>query len=395
MDGTEDTYLLQKNFGSRWQSTRSHLPRFRRFEFWFILAVLLSLYAYNFPWDPTYSTKSRILWGPASGRAEGHNKDCLSKNFKKETLKVLMEFPFSGLFLHESPSKYEASDVIMTQDTSKVFVVFDNLFSIARLGRPHRPVTFNTSTTNSVRSNSVSSLLRWPGDPSGASDFEFIAYNESAKVYIVGQESVSHSDGSERAVTYDVTFNETSLTIGTRCVADFSFSHRNKGFEGAIVVTTKEGESLLVGLCEGNYCAGGRRGRRAGNGRLVVMKRVTRHGTCRYKTIDVVSLPRQAAFQDYSAITLWNETTVGIASQENSAIFLGKLDLDNGVKVTGDRIVDFPRNDHCEIKYCNVEGIAFANENTIVAVSDSMKSGGRQDFRCREKDESLAVFQMQ
>lgn len=338
--------------------------------------------------------ESRMMIREKSTNPNGHNKDCSSKHFKNETLKTVMEFPFNGLFLQHGFSEFEASDVVMVQGSSEAFVVFDNVFSIARLRRPQSHRASNTIASSPVRPQAPSSLLKWSGDTSGKSGFECIAYNESAQVYLVVQESISHDDGSERAVTYDVTFNETTAVVGTRCVADFAFSHSNKGFEGAIIVTTKQGTSLLVGLCEGNYCVGGKKGRKAGNGRLVVMKRVMQDGSCIYETVDVVNLPPEVAFEDYSAIAIWDETTVAIASQQNSAIFIGKLDLDNGVKVTGERIVDFPRNDNCEIKYCNVEGIAFANENTIVSVSDSMKDDGRQDFRCREKDESIDVFQL-
>lgn len=388
--------LLPKSFvqDAHRRSTQWYSPKTWRVPFFLTVAILISLCSYTYFSEPNDMFESRMMSRKKSTNPTGHKKDCSSKNFKTETLKAVMEFSFNSLFLHQGISEYEASDVVMMQGSSEAFVVFDDLFSIARLRHPQSSRDSNTIVGSPLRPQAPSSLLKWSGDTSGESEFEFIAYNESAQVYLVGQESVSQDDGSHRAVTYDVTFSETTAVVGTRCVADFVFSHSNKGFEGAIIVTTKEGTSLLVGLCEGNYCAGDEKGRKAGNGRLVVMKRVMQDGACIYETVDVVNLPSEVAFEDYSAIAIWNETTVAIASQQNSAIFIGELDLDDGVKVTGERIVDFPRNDNCEIKYCNVEGIAFANENTIISVSDSMKSKGKQNFRCREKDESMAVFQL-
>lgn len=356
--------------------------------------ILFALYAYNQSSSPATVSGSWVFRHHKGLGPHGHKKDCESKHFKKETMKLLMEFPFAGLLFHNKLSKYEASGVIRPQGSAEAIVVFDNAFSIARLDHSHMHNVSHPTAGPPRRPPHHASLLTWPGDTGEDSGFEFIAYNESAGVYIVGQESVTHDDEKERAVTYDVTFNDTSVIVGTRCVADFEFSHKNKGFEGAIVVTTTQGESLLIGLCEGNNCVGGDEGKEAGNGRLVVMKRVMRKEECRYATVDRVKLPTEVNFQDYSAITVWNETTVAIASQENAAVFIGELDLDGGVKVTEGKIIDFPRNDQCEIKYCNIEGVTFLDEKTIVAVSDSMKSGGKQHFRCREKDESVAIFQL-
>lgn len=39
---------------------------------------------------------------------------------------------------------------------------------------------------------------------------------------------------------------------------------------------------------------------------------------------------------------------------------------------------DFPRNDDCARIFCNVEGVHWLTADTLIAVSDEMKSGGRQ-----------------
>ena len=62
---------------------------------------------------------------------------------------------------------------------------------------------------------------------------------------------------------------------------------------------------------------------------------------------------------------------------------------------------DFPRSDGgCEAIYCNVEGIHWISEGsddsaapgTLVAVSDKMKSKGRQPAICHDKDQSVHLF---
>ena len=54
--------------------------------------------------------------------------------------------------------------------------------------------------------------------------------------------------------------------------------------------------------------------------------------------------------------------------------------------------MDFPKNDSCETIYCNVEGVHWLNDDMIIAVSDKMKSKGKQDYRCFDKDQSVHVF---
>jgi hypothetical protein len=67
---------------------------------------------------------------------------------------------------------------------------------------------------------------------------------------------------------------------------------------------------------------------------------------------------------------------------------IDKMEFDQKVGST----FDFPKNDDCQTIYCNIEGIEWLNEQMVVAVSDKMKSKGKQDFRCFDKDQSVHVF---
>ncbi len=82
----------------------------------------------------------------------------------------------------------------------------------------------------------------------------------------------------------------------------------------------------------------GKRGRTPGNGRVVVLKRakdLTIHGKsyeCGWTVVTVIELPPAIAFRDYSAITLYgadpSRLRVAIASQENSAVWIGHYNAD-------------------------------------------------------------------
>jgi hypothetical protein len=112
---------------------------------------------------------------------------------------------------------------------------------------------------------------------------------------------------------------------------------------------------------------------------------------------------------DYSAITLnqgkapgrRGEMDVAIASQENSAIWVSTIApaaiRKSNVplfKFGPGAIYDFPTDSECKTIYCNIEGIHWQDDDTIVAVSDAMKSHGKQDFRCWNKAQSVHVFRL-
>ena len=81
----------------------------------------------------------------------------------------------------------------------------------------------------------------------------------------------------------------------------------------------------------------------------------------------------------------------------------------------GGTVYDFPRNENCEVQYCNVEGVYWVEGGTcasgdgddqdsqdddaeeeppqvLVAVSDKMKGHGKQPYTCLEKDQSFHLF---
>jgi hypothetical protein len=255
------------------------------------------------------------------------------------------------------------------------------------------------------------------GNHSGESGYEAIVFDDFTQRFFVVVEAVKHVDGKFHAVVEEIEMIDNTDTIATletqasvtfkpieNCSCEQAFARENKGFEGATLIRIDENNLFLLGLCEGNFCEGGAKGEEAGNGRVVVMKRVPAHKgkACYWKTVRILSLPTSLNFVDYSALTVRatgvkHEFKVAVSSQQSAAVWIGNLTVSSdasakGWKFSRGMIHDFPRDDDCRVVYCNVEGISFISDNMLVAVSDQMKVDGKQPFRCLAKDQSIHVF---
>jgi hypothetical protein len=195
---------------------------------------------------------------------------------------------------------------------------------------------------------------------------------------------------------------------GWRRVADgwlrFPLPSGNKGIEGLTCVRRGD-TTYLLGLCEGNWAACGKRGRTPGGGLIQVFARFDPDG-CRddqrfsgedlgaqgdWSHVATVHLPNGIPFQDYSALAASNGR-VAVVSQESAALWVGRF-------VPGDWSVDTPGNlyplpcdEHGRIVYGNVEGVSWIGPDRLVMVSDRAKRD--QPERCRGKQESIHVFEL-
>lgn len=291
--------------------------------------------------------------------------------------------------------KFEASDVAGVPGAGNpYFVVLDNSFKIFRVG-----------PTISIAEGHGNNLLSWPDDSGEGSQFECLAYNMTSSSFIAVQEMITHADGAMKAHIFDVSFGDDAVVVERKCECDYEFAKDNKGFEGAIVATASDGESYLLALCEGNHCRGGKKGRDTGNGVLVVLKRGERaDGVCEFQTVGQIALPKSCDFMDYSAITVNQaldvgkdgQVTIAVASQENSAIWVGTMKpatkAGEFFEFGEGKVHFFPPDDACHPIYCNIEGIHFTSERSVIAVSDAMKKGGKQDYRCWNKAQSVHLM---
>jgi len=253
------------------------------------------------------------------------------------------------------------------------------------------------------------------------SGFEAIIHDTSSfshgtghEDFYVVRESVEHTT-HEGVTAFDaqimkVHITGSSYSVIETCHSELKFEGASKGFEGAISLRGADGVLYLLGLCEGNYCEE-TRGKEAGHGRVVVMAReddASAPGGCLWKTKRVLELPPTANFVDYSAFAVHHSTqAVAVTSQENSQLWVGELSgASDGTfdpetaEFTAGKVYDFPRaSATCGVQYCNIEGIHWvsgkADEGTpqmLVAVSDKMKSKGRQSGACQDKDQSVHLF---
>ena len=288
----------------------------------------------------------------------------------------------------------------MTIVDDGVYSVCDNSWAISRFSKSLLPFS-----EDNVQ---VGDPDRVPGEDSG---YEAI-FHHGGLFYVV-RESVYHGDhdegiyntkkaGDYHAIIEELRLSDDDYTVVNECRCEFEFEGDSKGFEGAVGMPDENGVLHIVGLCEGNHCSESRKGD-VGNGRVVIMKKREENGACLWETVRVVAIPKSAEFLDYSAIDITNDGRVAIASQEHSAVWIGrakgvsegKIDLSKfDFDADSGSVLQFPKDGDCRTMYCNIEGIHFMNDEMLMAVSDKMKGKGKQDFRCHDKDQSIHAFVM-
>jgi len=369
-------------------------------------------------------------------------KKACGVRYSKTTLKTAYELPFAALFQNNRGQKiFEASDVIIVDDY--VYAVSDNSWAISKFHKVLQPF--------SEQNVQVGDPGRVPGEDSG---YEAILHDKG--VFYVVRESVEHFNNASQSSTFHAVIEELSLSnddydIMTQCPSEFSFEGTSKGIEGVISLEDTNGDLIIFGLCEGNHCSEKYKFD-IGNGRLVAMKKkqvavsisidttvqdvdndegrttglatlekerkkkkkkaenkddfndvIPQDSDCYWETLRVIPVPSSANFMDYSAIAINENGRVVISSQEESKVWIGQLKgltedgrVDSLDSLAFDesfgKVYSFPKSHECETIYCNIEGIHFINDEMLLAVSDKMKSRGKQDFRCFEKDQSIHAF---
>lgn len=322
-------------------------------------------------------------------------------------------------------SGFEA--LVFVPETETIYVVVEAELQEKPERDPFHPASMDASAKDGEKKGDAASKKKEERDEVEAEEkkeqTEFHAIIEELKM--PGLFADPNSAVSTRGAS-DV---QEGYTMKDRCPCEYAFTSGNKGFEGAVHLhfnglnsdddrdssktdSTSGAAATLVmmGLCEGNHCEGGTRGREIGNGRVVLMVKSISNETneCIWKTVNILALPPTAAFSDYSAIAiigasdsngkpLPNQYTLAVTSQESSQVWIGRLKTGKAQdfsdwSLTDGMVYNFPRSGSCEIEYCNIEGISFLDDNMLVAVSDKMKGAGRQNYRCLQKDQSIHTF---
>jgi hypothetical protein len=214
------------------------------------------------------------------------------------------------------------------------------------------------------------------------SGFEDIAHDPAAGRFYVLVEAQARGRGFAAEVQeYDQDF----VYLG-RAWLDFPLDGRNKGLEGLTCVH-REATTYLLGLCEGNRCRDGEEGRRPGGGRIQVFER----GERQWDHAATIRLPAALPFEDYSSLAVAGDR-LAVVSQESSALWAGRLHRTSWEVAGTGAVWEFPPDREGRTVYCNVEGVSWISADRVVVVSDRAKRDGRQDERCRAKDQSIHVF---
>jgi hypothetical protein len=282
-------------------------------------------------------------------------------------LKLVVERPLAELI--EPPGRHgvlEASGVVAKG--RDFFVIFDNLKRVARIDRDLEP---------------GSTKHAWLGAARKGEGYEDIAYSATRRRFYLLIEAEKHPDGTYKAAIDEC--SEAGRFLG-RSWVDIPFEKRNTGLEGLTLVRWRGREHLLA-LCEGNRCRAGRKGRERGAGRIHVLQKQG----ARWTSTARIKLPRRAAFEDYSAVSLRGDR-IAVISQRTSRLWLGILRRRDWTIAGAGRVYDFPRTKKGKRLYCTVEGICWLSPNTFVVVSDLAKKKDRD--RCRKTSQSIHIFRL-
>ena len=260
----------------------------------------------------------------------------------------------------------EASGVIAKG--ADYYVIFDN---VRRIGKIHRSLEPGSKRHS------------WFGPKRDGEGYEDIAFSRHTRRFYLLIEGEKHPDGTYKALIDEC---DESARYKRRRWVDFAFDERNTGFEGLCAVRWR-GQDFLLALCEGNRCRANRAGRKPGGGRLHLLQRSGKL----WKPVARIKLPRTAAFEDYSAVSLRGRR-LAVLSQQSSRLWIGTLRFGDWAIADDGTTYEFPRTKKGKIKYATLEGLCWLTNRSFVCVSDLSKRKDKK--RYRKTDQSIHVFKL-
>lgn len=282
------------------------------------------------------------------------------------TLALVCEQKIRELMPSSAATKrWEASGVMVKENC--FLVVFDNRTQVARISAE-------------LQSADTSTLL---GIEQGIGGYEGIAYSASKKRFYLLVECRKHPVGYYRAEVVECNEN---FEFRRERPLDFTFKSGNKGFE-AITYLYHNDKDHLLGLCEGNLCKCGKKGRKPGGGRVQVFEKSKK----RWRQTGTIALPASLPFVDYSGMAV-DGSRVAVVSQESSMLWVGQFNGTDWTWKDEGRLYNFPRTESECVRYGNIEGVAWINPSRIVVVSDRRKRATQPDKKLSEKDQSIHIF---
>jgi len=108
----------------------------------------------------------------------------------------------------------------------------------------------------------------------------------------------------------------------------------------------------------------------------------------RWRRIETIRLPASLPFTDYSSVSVRGER-IAVVSQESSALWVGWLSSSTWDVVDDGASYVFPRTQRGRIRYANVEGVSWLDDQRLAVVSDRAKRS--QPNRTRVTDQSIHI----
>ena len=254
---------------------------------------------------------------------------------------------------------HEASGVLFLNN--EIFVVFDNYKMVAKI-------------------DIKISKAKLFGENEKGDGFEGLTYDKTNDGFYLIEESLKNKG----ALNARLNHADKNFTIKSKKWLKYNFQSDNKGFEGLTFVT-KNNRPYILALCEGNDCDSGKTSKIHGAGRIKVFEKKKE----KWKYIASIRIPQSLEFEDYSGIDINEKNVLAITSQESSALWVGRLDIENWRIDDIGMVYYFPKDKKGNMTYCNIEGVSWISNNRLVVVSDAKKK--KQPDECQEKEQSIHI----
>ncbi|WP_409239509.1 hypothetical protein [Streptomyces sp. PA5.6] len=291
---------------------------------------------------------------------------------KADELRLVKEAKIQELIGDGAGTRLEASGVLYRDGA--FLIVCDNLPSLIRVSSELSPKAPENGVLSRARSKKS-------GPSKTNVGYEDLAHDAARDHYYTLSEAepVKSKGFRARVQEYDAKLRP----IGSAQL-EFDLTDANKGMEGLEWVD-RSGTGHLLALCEGNFCAGGKKGRTPGGGRIQVFRREGK----RWTNTATIRLPKSLPFEDYSSVSV-RDGRIAVLSQASSALWVGRIDTKKW-EVDEGRVHRLPTDGKGRTVYGNPEGVSWVSADHVVIVSDRAKKGAA-NARFRAKDQSIHLF---
>ncbi|MEW2390836.1 hypothetical protein AB0933_21015 [Streptomyces venezuelae] len=302
----------------------------------------------------------------------GRDKTGRNKAEAARELRLVKEAKIQDLIGDSAGTRLEASGVLYRDGA--FLIVCDNLPSLIRVSSELSPKAPENGVLSRKQTKKKSASEANEG-------FEDLAHDAARDHYYTLSEAepVKPKGFRARVQEYDAKLRP----IGSAHL-EFDIADANKGMEGLEWVD-RSGTGHLLALCEGNWCAGGKKGRTPGGGRIQVFRRDGK----RWSNTATIRLPKSLPFEDYSSVSV-RDGRIAVLSQASSALWVGRIDTKKW-EVDDGKVHRLPTDGKGRTVYGNPEGVSWVSADHVVIVSDRAKKGAANE-RFHAKDQSIHLF---